>query len=157
MFCKIRSKGLREYDLRFSALDLKLSLNLAYSFYKRILSSVEPNYRTVSSLTPTLINSIWPAGGRGGEIARTDFNLRELPCYLSNTYDTLPPLLKFIEEQDSGKFFVKYITCCHRNTFFDAMFSQILTFLKFFLLINNFFKTKFANSLSKSQEIDIFS
>ena len=66
MFCKIRSKGLREYDLRSSALDLKLSLNLAYSFYKRILSSVEPNYGTVSSLTPTLINSIWPAGGGGG-------------------------------------------------------------------------------------------
>ena len=36
------------------------------------------------------------------------------------------------------------------------MFSQILTFLIFFLLINDFLKTN-ANSLSQSQEIDIFS
>ena len=33
------------------------------------------------------------------------------------------------------------------------MFSQILTFLIFFLLINDFFKT-IANSLSQSQDID---
>ena len=34
--------------------------------------------------------------------------------------------------------------------------SQILTFLRFFLLINGFFKT-IANFLCPSQEIDIFS
>ena len=37
-------------------------------------------------------------GGGGAESARADFNLRELPCYLSNTYETLPLLLKFIGE-----------------------------------------------------------
>ena len=42
---------------------------------------------------------------KGAESARADFNLRELTCYLSNTYETLPLLLKFIEEQDSGKTF----------------------------------------------------
>ena len=36
------------------------------------------------------------------------------------------------------------------------MFSKILTFLIFFLLINDFFKT-IANSLSQSQDIDNFS
>ena len=36
------------------------------------------------------------------------------------------------------------------------MFSQILTFLIFFLLINDFFKT-IASSLSQSQDIDNFS
>ena len=75
---------------------------------------------------------------------------------LSNTYETLPLLLKFIREQESGKFFVKFISCCHGNQFFDAMFSQILTFLIFFLLINNFFKIN-VNFLSQSQEIDISS
>ena len=44
-------------------------------------------------------------GGRGAESARADFNLRENPCYLSNTYETLPLLLKFIGEQDSVKIF----------------------------------------------------
>ena len=48
------------------------------------------------------------------------------------------------------------ITCCHDNPIFDAMFSQILTFLIFFLLINGFFKST-ANSLPQSQEIDNFS
>ena len=38
-------------------------------------------------------------------------------------------------------FFVKGISCCHSNQIFNSMFSQILTFLIFFLLINNFFKT----------------
>ena len=41
------------------------------------------------------------------------------------------------------------------NQIFDAMFSQILTFLIVFLLINNFFKAN-ANSLIQSQEINIF-
>ena len=36
--------------------------------------------------------------GGGSGSARADFNLRELPCYLSYTYDTLPLLLKFIVE-----------------------------------------------------------
>ena len=42
-------------------------------------------------------------GGEGGraESARAGFNLRELPCYLSNTYEILPlKLLKFIGEKD---------------------------------------------------------
>ena len=47
---------------------------------------------------------IWPGGGGGGS-ARADFNLRELPCYLSNTYETLPLLLEIIGEQNSGFFF----------------------------------------------------
>ena len=52
--------------------------------------------------------------------------------------------------------FVKVITCYHGNPIFDAMISQVLTFLIFFLLINDFFKT-IANSLRQSQEIDNFS
>ena len=28
-------------------------------------------------------------GGGGAESVHADFNLRELPCYLSNTYETL--------------------------------------------------------------------
>ena len=46
-------------------------------------------------------------GGRGGETesARADFNLREFPCYLSNTYDTGPLFLIFIGEQDLVKTF----------------------------------------------------
>ena len=43
-----------------------------------------------------------------------------------------PLLLKFIGKQDSGKFCVKDITCFDDNHFFDAMFTQILTFLIFF-------------------------
>ena len=61
---------------------------------------------------PSTLSSPKGGGGGGGaESARAGFNLRELPCYLSNTYETLPLLLKFI---------------------FDAMFSQILTFLIYF-------------------------
>ena len=41
--------------------------------------------------------------GPGGWDTRADFNLRELRCYLSNTEQMLPLLLKFIEEQDSAK------------------------------------------------------
>ena len=41
-------------------------------------------------------------GGGGAESARADFNFRELPWYLSNTYQIWPLLLKFIGEQDSG-------------------------------------------------------
>ena len=46
-------------------------------------------------------------GGRGGEgdSVHADFNFRELPCYLSNTYDTLLISLKFIGEQDSVNIF----------------------------------------------------
>ena len=63
----------------------------------------------------------WDKGAGGAECTRAHFNLRELPCYLSNTYETLPFLLKFIGEQDSGKSFCQ-----------DAMFTEILTFLIFF-------------------------
>ena len=66
--------------------------------------------------------------GGGGGSARADFNFRELPCYLSNTYDLLPLMIKFIGEQDSGKMVCQGITCCHGNPIFDGMFSQILTF-----------------------------
>ena len=70
--------------------------------------------------------------GAGGGSARADFKLGELPCYLSNTYETLPLLLKFLGKQDSVKGFVKGISCFHGNQIFDAMFNQILTFLIFF-------------------------
>ena len=81
-------------------------------------------------------------GRRGVESARTDFKFRELAWNLSNTYEILPLLLKFIGEQDSGKIFCQRYNLCRSNPIFDAMFSQILTFLIFFLLINDFFKTK---------------
>ena len=61
-------------------------------------------------------------GGGGGGSARADFNLRELPCYLSNTYEILPLLLKFIGEQDFVKNLCQGITCYHGNPSFDAMF-----------------------------------
>ena len=41
-------------------------------------------------------------------------------------------LLKFIGEQDSEKIYIYGITCCHGNAVFDAVFTQILTFLVFF-------------------------
>ena len=54
------------------------------------------------------INPIRPGvGGGGGGSSRSNFNLRELPCYLNNTYETLPLLLNFIEGQDSG-----FFCCC---------------------------------------------
>ena len=62
-------------------------------------------------------------GGRGAESARADFNLRELPCYLSNNYETLPLLLKYIWEQDSGNLFCQGYNRCHGNQIFDAMLS----------------------------------
>ena len=42
-------------------------------------------------------------GGAGVESVRADFNFRELPWYLSNTYQMWPLLLEFVGEQDSGK------------------------------------------------------
>ena len=48
---------------------------------------------------------------RGGtESDRAEFNLQELPCYLTNTYKLLPVLLKFIREYDSEKKLVKVIS-----------------------------------------------
>ena len=54
------------------------------------------------------------AGGGCGvweesESARADFNLRELPSYLSNTYEILPLLLKCIGEQDFFKSFMSRV------------------------------------------------
>ena len=52
------------------------------------------------------ISLLIPPGGvgvGGAESARADFYFRELPWYLSNTYQMWPPLLNFIGEQDSGK------------------------------------------------------
>ena len=40
------------------------------------------------------------------------------------------------------KFCVKGITLCHGNHIFDAVFTQILTFLIFSPLINKIFKTR---------------
>ena len=74
-----------------------------------------------------------PAWGEE-ESARADFNLREHPCFLNNTYEILSLLLKLIGEQDLVTFFVKGITCSHGNPIFDATFSPILTFLILFLL-----------------------
>ena len=48
-------------------------------------------------------------GGGGAESARADFNLQELPCYISKTYNILPLLLKFIGEQDSTKLFLSRV------------------------------------------------
>ena len=48
------------------------------------------------------IRQCLPGGGEEGS-ARANFNFRELPWYLSNTYQMWPLLLKFIGEQDSGK------------------------------------------------------
>ena len=50
------------------------------------------------------INPIRPGEGGegvGAESARVLFSLRELPCYLSNTYEILPLLQKFHGEQNS--------------------------------------------------------
>ena len=66
------------------------------------------------------------------ESARADFNLRELPSYLSNTNKILPLLLKFIGEQDSGKMFVKDKTCCHGNPSFDANVQSNFDFFNIF-------------------------
>ena len=96
---------------------------------------------------------IWP-GGRGGS-ACTDFNHRELPCYLSNTNEILPLVLKFLGEQVFIKEFCQGYNLLPWHYLIFDMFSQILTFLIFFLLINNFFKT-IANSLSQSKKFDNF-
>ena len=103
-----------------------------------------------------------PVGGGGGGrgeggwqegSACADFNLQELPCYLSNTHQILPISLQFIGEQDFVKLF-----CQGHNLLpiFETMFSQILTLWYLFLLINDYFKT-ISNYLSQSQEIDIIS
>ena len=68
--------------------------------------------------------------GAGTESTRADFR----PS--SNTYEILPLLLKFIDEQGFVKIF------CQGYNFY------------FLHLINDFFKT-IANSLSQSQEINI--
>ena len=47
---------------------------------------------------------------------------------LSNTYEIMPLLLKYIGEQDFVKKNCHGITCCHGNSIYDAMFSQIVTF-----------------------------
>ena len=79
-------------------------------------------------------NPIPPGGGGGGgrggaaESARADFNFRELPWYVSNTYQMWPLLPKFIGEQDSAKILRQGYTCCHGNHVFETMFTQILTF-----------------------------
>ena len=81
------------------------------------------------------------------ESVRADFYLRELPCYLSNTYEILPLLLKCIGEQDSVNIFCRGYNLLQWQPDFRRHFSQVLTFLTFFLLINDFFRT-IAKSLS---------
>ena len=66
----------------------KLSLNVAPILSYQIFNPIQPG-----------------AWGGEAESAPADFILRELPCYLSNTYETLPLLLKFTVEQDCGKKF----------------------------------------------------
>ena len=56
---------------------------------------------------------------------RADFNLRELPCYLSNTYEILLLMLKFIGEQDSLKIFCQVYNLLPWQPDFRR---QILTF-----------------------------
>ena len=50
-----------------------------------------------------VLNPIPPGGEGGAESARADFNFRELPWYLSDTYQMWSLLLKCIGEQDSAK------------------------------------------------------
>ena len=50
------------------------------------------------------VNRTPPAWGEE-ESARADFNLREHPCFLNNTYEILSLLLKLIGEQDLVTFF----------------------------------------------------
>ena len=91
-------------------------------------------------------------GGEGGS-AHADFSFWEFTCNLSNTYKILPLLLKCNGEQDSVKKF-----CQEHNLWpWQPNFRRhIIKFKIFFLLISYFFKI-IANSLSQSQEIDIFS
>ena len=42
-----------------------------------------------------MLNELNPEAGEGAESARADFNLRELPCYLRNTYEMFSLLLRF--------------------------------------------------------------
>ena len=67
-------------------------------------------------------------GGGGAESARANFNFRELPWYLSNTYQMWQLLLNLLENKILQKFCVKGITCCHGNRVFDTMLTQILIF-----------------------------
>ena len=55
----------------------------------------------------------------------------------------------YLKNKTPEKCFLEGTSCCHGNQIFGTMFSQILTFLIFFLLIGNFFKTN-ANSLSQT-------
>ena len=48
--------------------------------------------------------------GREAESARADFNFRELPRYLSNTYKIFQVSLKFIGEQLSGNIFLSRVS-----------------------------------------------
>ena len=59
-----------------------------------------------------IVNPIRPGrgGGGGAKSARSGFNLRELPCYLSNTYEILPLLLKFIGEQGFVVMATRFLT-----------------------------------------------
>ena len=68
------------------------------------------------------------------------------------TYEILPLLLKFTRFRN---IFCQWCSCCHNNPIFDTILVKFWLFY-IFLLITDFFKT-IANSLSQSQEIDIFS
>ena len=99
-----------------------------------VVSDVHASEEVISSLIiPPKLNEIKPyrlgAGGGGGGSARADSNLRNLPCYLSNTCEILSLLLNIFGEQDFAKKFIKGIICGHGNSIFDALFIQILTFL----------------------------
>ena len=86
-------------------------------------------------ITPILFNPIPPGGGGGGaESAHADFNFRELPWYLSNTYQMWPLLLKFIGEQDSGKILHKGYHMLPWQPHFRCHVYSNFDFLNIFLL-----------------------
>ena len=93
---------------------------------------------------PRTLNPILPGGGGGGaENARADFNFWELPWYLSNTYQMWPLLLKFIGEQDSGKFLRQWHHILPwQPRFWHRVYSNFDFFNIFSPLINEIFKTR---------------
>ena len=76
----------------------------------------------------------------GGGDARADFNFRERPCYLSNTYEMLPLLLEFIGKKDSGKCFCQGYHMLPWQPDFRRHVQSNFDILTFSLLIKDFFK-----------------
>ena len=87
---------------------------LAHCFWDRSGRRTVRSFWSGESLYP-IRDGVWGEGGGEAESARADFYFRELPCYLSNSYETLPLLPKSIGEQDSGIFF--FFFCQRYNLF----------------------------------------